>query len=97
MHIVLLRFTEEPRISPELAQGHGQWLDDGFRQGVFLLAGSLPPERGGALLALGGAQEVRERVARDPFVAADIVTPELIELVPGRADERLAFLVEGRG
>jgi hypothetical protein len=32
-------------------------------------------------------------VKADPFVAANVVAPEVIEIAPGLADERLSFLL----
>lgn len=39
------------------------------------------------------AEDLEVRVKADPFVAEDVVTAEIIEITPGAADERLAFLL----
>jgi len=65
-------------------------LDDG----VFLLAGSLEPGLGGGILAhKTSLADLQSRMNEDPFLAENVVKAELFELHPGRADERLQFLV----
>ncbi|MFF2350669.1 hypothetical protein ACFVVL_12875 [Kitasatospora sp. NPDC058115] len=49
---------------------------------------------GGAVLAHNTSPEdLHKRVDEDPFVAQDVVTPEIIEIAPGVADDRLSFLL----
>jgi uncharacterized protein YciI len=94
MFIVLLRFSSNKARAGELMQSHVQWLERGFSDGVFVLAGSLQPTAGGAILAHGASpSELRERVSADPFVAEDVVSAEILEVTPSRADERLRFLL----
>ena len=74
--------------------GHKDWLERGFDDGVFLLAGSLQPGLGGGILAhKASLSELQSRVNDDPFVAEDVVSAEILEIAPSRADERLDFLV----
>lgn len=94
MHIVLLKFAENKDQAPHHMDGHNAWLKQGFEDGVFLLAGSLQPRRGGAIVAHGCTlAELQSRVADDPFVAARIVEPEIMEISPSKADPRLQFLL----
>jgi uncharacterized protein YciI len=94
MFIVLLRFTSNKSKAGELMQRHNDWIKRGFDDGVFVLLGSLQPNAGGAIVAHGTSlSELRERVSADPFVAEAIMTSEILEITPSRADERLAFLV----
>ena len=37
--------------------------------------------------------ELQERVNKDPFLAENIVSAEILEIEPKKADERLNFLV----
>lgn len=93
MYIVLLRFTGDPGRVGELVNGHNDWLDRGFADGVFLTTGSLQPRLGGAVLAHGTSREALERrVAQDPFVVEKLVSAEILEFAPARTDDRLAFL-----
>lgn len=93
MFVVLLRFAANRTSAPRLMDGHNTWLRKGFDEGVFLLAGSIEPKAGGAILATAATRaEVEARVAEDPFVAEGVVVAEIIEIAPGRTDQRLAFL-----
>jgi len=95
MFVVLLRFGPHKDLAAQHMPAHNAWLRQGFDEGAFLLAGSLPEHGGGAILAApGGEDALQARIAQDPFVAAGVVTPEIISITPGRLDSRLAFLSE---
>lgn len=94
MHIVLLKFSTNKSLAGKLMDGHKAWVKRGFDDGVFLLAGSLEPGLGGGILAHNTSSgDLQRRVNDDPFVAEDVVRAEILELDPGRTDERLQFLV----
>ena len=94
MYIVLLKFSSNRSQAGQLMDGHKAWLKRGFDEGVFLLAGSLEPSQGGGILAHNSSlADLQNRVNNDPFVAEDVVRAEILELDPGKADERLQFLV----
>jgi uncharacterized protein YciI len=94
MFIVLLRFSANKANAGQFMEGHKAWLKRGFDDGVFLLAGSLQPNLGGGILAYAASlAELQSRVRDDPFVAEDVVTPEIVEIAPSRADDRLSFLL----
>lgn len=94
MFIVLLRFSENGGKAAEAMDGHNAWLRRGFADGVFLLAGSLQPKLGGAILAHDTSlPELQARVDEDPFVVGRVVSAEILAVTPGKADERLAFLL----
>lgn len=94
MFVVLLRFSENKEHAGRFMEGHKEWLKRGFDDGVFLLAGSLLPSSGGAILAHGTSlADLRDRVNEDPFVAEKVVTADFLEVAPARTDERLAFLM----
>lgn len=93
MFVVLLRFAEKRAEAGRLMDGHKAWLEQGFQDGIFLMAGSIRPQSGGAILAHGTSLEaLSRRVDEDPFVAEGVVRAEILEIAPGRADARLAFL-----
>ncbi len=95
MFIVQLKFAENKSRAGEFMEGHKAWLQRGFDEGVFLLAGSLQPNLGGGVVAHNTSREDLEaRVKADPFVAEKVVSVEIIEMTPSRADQRLSFLVE---
>ena len=53
MFIVLLKFSSNKSRASQFMAGHKEWLERGFDDGVFLLAGSLQPNLGGGIVAHG--------------------------------------------
>ena len=67
----------------------------GFDDGVFLLAGSLQPNLGGGIVAHNTSlSALQARVNEDPFVVENIVSAEIVEVIPSMVDERLNFLLD---
>jgi uncharacterized protein YciI len=94
MFVVLLKFSLNKAQAGTFLEGHRAWIKRGLEDGVFLLVGSLEPDSGGAILAHGTSRpELEARVSEDPFVAEGVVTAEILEIEPAKADERLAFLL----
>ena len=94
MFVVLLRFSENKSKAGEFMEGHNKWIKQGFDDGVFLLVGSLVPGLGGSVITHNTSlSELQERVNKDPFVTENVVSAEILEIDPKKADERLSFLV----
>jgi uncharacterized protein YciI len=94
MFMVLLKFSDNKAQAGELMVGHNEWISRGFEEGVFLMVGSLQPGLGGAIMAHNiSLADLKARVNDDPFVAQNVVSAEIHEITPSRADERLQFLV----
>ncbi|MCP4766803.1 MAG: hypothetical protein GY875_11095 [Gammaproteobacteria bacterium] len=94
MFIVFLRFSDNKSQAGEFMEGHNSWIKSGFEDDVFLLAGSLQPNAGGAIVAHNTSlADLQGRVNLDPFVAQNVVTAEIEEITPAKTDERLAFLL----
>jgi uncharacterized protein YciI len=94
MFIVNLRFSENKGQAGAFMEAHNQWIRNGFEDGIFLIVGSLQPGLGGSVIVHGISREKLEaRVSEDPFVAENIVTAEILEIEPNKADERLNFLL----
>jgi uncharacterized protein YciI len=94
MFIIFLKFSNNQSQAGQFMNGHKAWIKKGFDDGVFLLAGSLEPDLGGGILASNTSfPDLQRRVDDDPFVTEDVVRVEIYELDPGKADERLQFLV----
>jgi uncharacterized protein YciI len=92
MFVITLRFADKTN-APPLMDGHNAWIKRGFDDGVFLLVGSLQPNAGGAILAHNASRsEIDARVQDDPFVAEGVVSAKILDVTPGRTDDRLAFL-----
>ena len=94
MFIVLLKFSDNKGQASEFMQGHNEWIKRGFDDGVFLLVGSLQPSLGGAIVAHNTSLiDLQTRVNDDPFVAQNVVSAEILEITPAKAEERLNFLL----
>ena len=94
MFAIFLKFAENRPKAPEFMDAHKAWIKQGFDDGVFLMVGSLQPSMGGAVLAHGVSRdEIETRVNEDPFVVEGIVSAEILEISPARADQRLDFLM----
>lgn len=94
MFVVLLTFSAQKDQAGKHMQGHKDWLQRGFDDGVFLAAGGLAANRGGAILAHNTTRtDLEARTALDPFVTAQVVNAEFIEFTPSRVDPRVDFLL----
>jgi uncharacterized protein YciI len=95
MFVVLLKFSDNKSRASDFMQGHNEWIKRGIDDGKFVLVGSIKPGAGGAILAIDNSlAALQERVNADPFVVENIVRAEILEISPGKWDERLAFLAE---
>ncbi|PHS40502.1 MAG: hypothetical protein COA91_03695 [Robiginitomaculum sp.] len=94
MFIILLKFSDNKVNAGQFMDEHNAWIKSGFDDGVFLLAGSLQPKLGGAVVAHNTTlADLQARVDADPFVIENIVSAEILEITPGKADARLKFLL----
>jgi uncharacterized protein YciI len=94
MFVVLLKFSSNKSQAGQFMDGHKEWIRRGFDDGVFLLVGNLQPGLGGGIVAHNTSlSDLRRRVNDDPFVAKDVVSAEILEIAPSKADTRLEFLV----
>ena len=94
MFVILLKFSDNKGNAGQFMEGHNAWIKNGFDDGVFLVSGSLKPKAGGAIFAYGvSLEELESRVSKDPFVAENVVTAEIIEIAPAKTDDRLTFLL----
>lgn len=94
MFVVLLKFSQNKAQAGQHMDGHNEWIKRGFDDGVFLVAGSLQPKMGGAIVAHSTSlSDLQTRVNNDPFVAEDVVSAEILEISPSKTDDRLSFLL----
>ena len=95
MFIVFLRFSSNKAKAGQLMDEHKKWVKRGFDDGGFLLAGSLEPDLGGGIIAhKTSLADLQARVNTDPFVVEKVVSTEIHEIDPAKADDRLKFLLE---
>jgi len=94
MFVILLRFTDKKAKASEFMDDHKAWAKQGMDDDVFLTIGSLQPNQGGGILAHNeDRSKLEARVNEDPFVREGIVVPEILEITPSKAEERLKFLL----
>ncbi|MBL1275992.1 MAG: hypothetical protein COB30_007880 [Ectothiorhodospiraceae bacterium] len=94
MFFVLLTFSDNKNVAGQFMNGHKEWVQRGFDDGVFLMAGSLQPNLGGGVMAYNTSlADLQSRVNSDPFVVENVVNAEIIEITPAKVDERLPFLL----
>jgi uncharacterized protein YciI len=94
MFIVQLKFSENKGQAAQFMDGHNDWIKRGFDDDVFLLVGSLQPKLGGGIIAHNTSlPDLQTRVDNDPFVIENVVSAEILEIAPAKADERQSFLL----
>ena len=95
MFIIQLKFSTNKANASQFMDGHNAWLKDGFANGIFLLAGTIQPKQGGAILTHNATLEhVQTIIQADPFVAEGVVTAEISEITPSQAAPQLEFLLQ---
>lgn len=76
--VVLLSYVRPlDEVDAQMA-AHVAWLDEGFAQGVFLVAGRRTPRSGGVIVMRGEREAVERVVATDPFVTSGVATVEVV-------------------
>ncbi|EPJ43572.1 MAG: hypothetical protein OFPI_42340 [Osedax symbiont Rs2] len=95
MFVVQLKFSTNKAGAAELMQGHNEWIKAGFDAGVFLVVGKLQPNLGGAIVVNNcSLDQLQQRLQLDPFVENKVVSVEILEISPVKAEQRLAFLLD---
>src|SRR5262249_17497897 len=88
MFVLLLKVAGNRAKGGQLLEKHKEWLQRGFDDGIFLLAGNLQPSLGGGIVAHNSSMaDLQERVHADPFVVEGIVSAEILEITPSRVDD----------
>ena len=94
MFVVLLKFSSNKGHASQFMEGHKEWIKRGFDDGVFLLVGNLQPQLGGGIVAHNTSlADLQSRLNDDPFVAKNVVSADILEIAPSKADARLQFLL----
>jgi uncharacterized protein YciI len=75
--LILLSYVAPLEAVDAQMKAHVAWLEQGFAQGVFLVAGRRKPRTGGVILARGEPDAVAAVAATDPFVTSGVATVEL--------------------
>ncbi len=92
MHVILLKFGENKALAPKYMAEHKAWIAKGISDGVFQCVGSLDVG-GGFILAHGqNDEDLRKRVAADPFVEHGVVSAEVLQIDVNQAVPELSYL-----
>ena len=80
MFVLLLTYTQPVEAVDALMRDHMRWLNDGYRDGRFVVSGRRVPRTGGVIIARGDDLEEMEAIAAaDPFVTGGVATVEVIQ------------------
>ncbi|MBW6526285.1 hypothetical protein KZ813_05485 [Sphingomonas sp. RHCKR7] len=78
MSLILLSYVRPLEEIDSLMAAHVAWLDAGFAQGAFLVAGRRAPRTGGVVVVRGDRAAAEAIAATDPFVTAGAATAEVV-------------------
>lgn len=91
--LILLRYVKPLDAVDAQMAAHVAWLDRGFAEGVFVVAGRRDPRTGGVILCRGKAREVEALAQSDPFVTSGVATIEVVAFNASFAAPALADLL----
>ncbi|MDQ0717635.1 MULTISPECIES: YciI family protein [Streptomyces] len=82
MFVLELTYTAPLEAVDAVLEEHVVWLDEQYRQGVFLASGRKNPRDGGVIIAVAGDRaRIEEITAEDPFVTAGVCAYRVTEFV----------------
>ncbi|MGW7499459.1 YciI family protein [Streptomyces luteogriseus] len=82
MFVLELTYTAPLAAVDAVLEEHVVWLDEQYRQGVFLASGRKNPRDGGVIIAVAGDRaRIEEIIAEDPFVTAGVCAYRVTEFV----------------
>ncbi|MBX3593016.1 YciI family protein [Sphingomonas sp.] len=90
--ITLTYVAEIGAVDAQMA-AHVAWLEQGFAQGLFLLAGRQVPRTGGMIVCRGTRAEVEALATTDPFVTSGVAEFAVVEIAASFAADALAPLL----
>ncbi|MEU2745982.1 YciI family protein [Streptomyces collinus] len=80
MFVLELTYTASLEAVDAVLEQHVVWLDEQYRQGVFLASGRKNPRDGGVIIAVAGDRaRIEEIAAQDPFVTAGVCAYRVTE------------------
>jgi uncharacterized protein YciI len=80
MFVLELTYTAPLEAVDAVLEEHVDWLDEQYRQGVFLASGRKNPRDGGVIIAVAGDRaRIEEITAQDPFVTAGVCAYRVTE------------------
>ncbi len=92
--LILLEYVRPLGEVDALMEAHVAFLERGFAEGVFLVAGRREPRTGGVILCRGIAEDIEALAQTDPFVTSGVATVEVVEFKAGFAVDAIARLAQ---
>ena len=93
LSLIVLHYDKPLPAIDALMPEHLAWLETGFAQGLFLVAGRQNPRTGGVILCRGDKARVAALAQTDPFVTQGAATASVIEFNASFAQPEFAGLL----
>ncbi|MEQ8242654.1 YciI family protein [Fulvivirga sp.] len=95
MFIINLTYKTELENIDKYLTEHIDFLNEQYKQGVFLASGRKVPRTGGIVLAkVESKSELMKIIEKDPFKINGLADYELTEFIPSKTCDELNFLLE---
>jgi uncharacterized protein YciI len=95
MFIINLTYKTELENIDKYLTEHIDFLNEQYKQGVFLASGRKVPRTGGIILAkVDNKSELMKIIEKDPFKINGLADYELTEFIPSKTCDELNFLLE---
>ncbi|MEQ8475368.1 YciI family protein [Fulvivirga sp.] len=95
MFIINLTYKTELENIDKYLTEHIDFLNEQYKQGVFLASGRKVPRTGGIILAkVDSKSELMKIIEKDPFKINGLADYELTEFIPSKTCDELNFLLE---
>jgi uncharacterized protein YciI len=95
MFVVLVKYLKPLKEIDAHLEEHRRFLDTGYASGYLLASGPRVPRTGGVILAHAPSRDhLRAFLNEDPFGKAGLVSYEVLEFAPVKADPRLEEILK---
>ena len=95
MFIINIEYTASLDRINEVVTEHRAWLDNYYRQGIFLFSGPKNPRTGGVIIAKSNSKEELEQLmANDPFAVNGVAKYTISEFQALKAHPDLMQFIE---
>jgi uncharacterized protein YciI len=93
MFIISLNYICDLELVDNYLDSHIKFLNEQYEHGTFLASGRKNPRTGGVILAKAdNINQITAIIDKDPFKINKIAEYEIIEFIPTRVSEELAFI-----
>jgi uncharacterized protein YciI len=95
MYIINITYKVPLETIDQYLESHIAYLNEQYEAGHFLASGRKVPRTGGIILSNGSDKlEVAAMIEKDPFKIHGLADYEIIEFVPSKTSEAMAFLLD---